>query len=779
MSHGIDIEYELMEYDRRRTGVISPLSLHRCLSSLGITVLTEQVQDLASVYQVPGGLDVRRIIKDIEDAPRPEDVAFSSLPLCMDELKVLAQALSARQVTLRDALRHFDTLNTGRVPSDAFFRVFGLSRPMRVIVRDFGNQVTGELDYFRVQAALRHAGLMNDVRASEFARPELPRSFASLVRAVRAHGIDVKAMFSQSDRLVAGKMAPRQFAAVLSSINHNLTALEVEKITRCFIDDDNLCSYGDLCRAIDEYKLPPIPVSAAVVQGEQELERPVSAEDILQKVIMVIAERRMNPREYFNAQMCDGAKELITKARFQRILNAMRLDLTTDEVDKLASLFEGPANTVCYPKFLEAVVKNEQGHVETVDEVLDRMREFLLKTKQVLAGRMQRYDREGSGEISFVQLASAIRASGFVVTPHELVEIRDMFAGTQYDGVKWHALCARVDPTPHELGPTLSDLRRAALREQESVPSYSAPPEPVAGIVLRIAQACEEHGIIIQDEFLAQDRSNSGHLAQEKFIAVLKTLPLILHPSDLRTIVHYYREMGAYTINYVLLCRDSVELLKLATEEEARPKPPPPPPPTPTIPPLPLHVHAFLQKYKQFAELKGIPPFIPFELHDKNMTGYVHVSKISECFHKAGFAPTRDEVVSIIRCFCDSRRTEWFNYKLFSYAVDCEDITEKSARELLATVTLPVNFAAEAATTVGTIREKLLARNRHIQLAFAGVRGDTVAIDDFTRRLESLDVVLNPEQTQALIKKYRMNTSDRVNWTAFCRDVENSRTIGF
>lgn len=774
-SHGIDIENEFREYDRRRTGLISATALHRCISDLGLTVLTDQIKMLESSYQTQGGIDIRRLVQDMREAPRPEELAFTAIPQCLDELRILADELCFRRITLREAVRQFDTLNTGRIPSDGFFRIFGMTKPMRVIVRSFGNHVTGELDYFRIENALRQTGLLREIPHDQLSRPELPRSFATFVRVVRERAIDLRLMFSQSDRSRLGKLAPRQFASVLGAVGADLPSLEIEKITRCFIDDDGMCSYDGICRAVDEYQLPPTP---SLSRKEVEVEKPVTPEDVLQKVRMIIADRRIDPREFFTVQTCDGATELITRSRFGRILSAMRLDLTNEEIDNLVILFGGPANTVNYPKFVRSLVKENEKREVNVDDVLNRLKEHLRTTKQCLADRAYRFDMEGSGEISFVQLGSVIQSVNFPITPHELVAIRDEFAGAKYDGVRWHDLCRRVDPTPKETGPTVSDLQRAAIRTQVDTPSFSLPPESVRNIVLRISQVCEQKSINLSEELMACDRRNDSVLPREQFIDILGRLPMTVTPSDMRVLVAYYRVSGTPSIDYVRFCRDSLELLKVEAEEAAKPKPAPSPPASPKVPRLPLHVRAFIQRYKQFIELIGKDSQAPFEPWDRNGTGYVHVSKVADVFRRVEFAAGRDEIESITREFCDSRRNEWFNYKLFAYVVDRENLSDRSPRQSLSPVTIPRNFAMELATTVGSIRNKLMTSHRPIRLAFAGVRGDTVAKDEFSRRLETMDIVLSSDQTEAIVKRYGLNTSDRVDWNAFCRDVENA-TIGF
>jgi hypothetical protein len=54
----------------------------------------------------------------------------------------------------------------------------------------------------------------------------------------------------------------------------------------------------------------------------------------------------------------------------------------------------------------------------------------------------------------------------------------------------------------------------------------------------------------------------------------------------------------------------------------------------------------------------------------------------------------------------------------------------------------------------------------------------TIPAQEFQRRLMAIDLVLHATQIQAIIRKYRVNVDNEVNWKAFVADVEQSKTIG-
>jgi hypothetical protein len=93
---------------------------------------------------------------------------------------------------------------------------------------------------------------------------------------------------------------------------------------------------------------------------------------------------------------------------------------------------------------------------------------------------------------------------------------------------------------------------------------------------------------------------------------------------------------------------------------------------------------------------------------------------------------------------------------------------------------MPISPAVEqgAKLIAGQIREKLLARHRRIDIAFNGITEDTISAIEFQKRLTAIDLVLAAGQTQTLIRRYRVNLTDQIDWKAFVADVNQSKTVG-
>jgi hypothetical protein len=210
---------------------------------------------------------------------------------------------------------------------------------------------------------------------------------------------------------------------------------------------------------------------------------------------------------------------------------------------------------------------------------------------------------------------------------------------------------------------------------------------------------------------------------------------------------------------------------------------------TQTLPTLSPAVHGFLKRYKAFCAQRRITPvdaFVPYDVptsgsmssRSRVTSGLVPAAKLFGVFANVQFELQTGDVELLQTAFRDTKRIDLFNYAVFIRAVNVEDITSQESRASLAS--LPISPAVEqsAKLIAGQIREKLLARHRKIDIAFTGITEETISAVEFQKRLTAIDLVLVAGQTQTLIKRYRVNLTDQIDWKAFVADVNQSKTVG-
>jgi Ca2+-binding EF-hand superfamily protein len=481
---------------------------------------------------------------------------------------------------------------------------------------------------------------------------------------------------------------------------------------------------------------------------------------------------------HFSAIPREGGGDEIPLARFSRTVTGLHIDLQQDEIEAIASLFPGELGRVRYQDFVDAVAPSTAPQEASAVEVVGRLRSFLATSFVTLAQSASRFDRENSGVISGQQFASALQFLKFPISPPELAAIRDAYPGRTRGSINWQVLCAEVD-------------RSAAPRDAapDITVGGSARPLPsgaIGELVRKIGSSAAFVGLDLAAELQAADARRAGLATQETFLEVLKKLPLDLAISEIRPLVSFYRVSGSSNINYVDFVRDIAAVANAPSPSPAA-IPAATPPPLPVLPPA---VHDLLKRFKSFCVQRRMAPtdvFLPYDIPTSGAlgaksahvtSGFLSAARLPAAFNTVQFVIQAAEVDALLAAFGDKRRPDLFNYAVLVRAVQAEDIASADSRASLAPAPVTPALEEAARLTAGQIREKLLARHRRIDLAFVGVTAAAIPAAEFQQRLGAIDLVLRSNQIQSLIRRYRVNQTDQIDWKAFVDDVNQSKTVG-
>jgi hypothetical protein len=107
-SHGVDFKSEILSYDYKRRGIITPVALHKWVGSMGTSVGNRGIQQLVMAYQKGDGIDALKLIEDIEKS-QTLTAAYRAQPAqCTTELMELSKELMKRRQNLREVLAAYD-----------------------------------------------------------------------------------------------------------------------------------------------------------------------------------------------------------------------------------------------------------------------------------------------------------------------------------------------------------------------------------------------------------------------------------------------------------------------------------------------------------------------------------------------------------------------------------------------------------------------------------------------------------------------------------------------
>lgn len=779
-AHAVDYENELLSYDYKKKGIITSVSLHRWFSSIGINLSNRAIQTIVLAYQAEGGINVRSLINGIKNTNSYNATLSARPPTCTAELADLARELARRRQNIREALQPFDRMNSGHVSVNNFYRCFGSSPSTKAIV-DFYLQ-EDYIDYLRIGNDLR--AVAKTIDTSQYVIPEQTPAFVKLATFIKFREIDAKLIFAQNDRLNTGKMPRRQFYAVLSSFGDMISPSGLKEIADSFAEGDDQCNYNLFCQALDKF-VPPAPRAVHKIHEiPEELTKAGDPNNLLEAARGTISTRRIDVDAHFVP--CEReypGQDEISLSFFDRLVYGMRIDLTHEEIESIASLFKGPHGGVLYKDFCNAVRIPVTTREINTSDVMEKLKSYLSQTRQRLYTSAARFDREGSGNISVQQLISALQFVRFDFTNQEIAALRDTYPGTQRNTINWKKLCDECDPKDVPFNNSASqneELGNSQINVQkERHEQYNLPPKNVSNILLKVADSANQLNVDIFSKLGSLDQNRRGSIPQYSFTNFIYSLPSQFTPIEIRTIGSFYRVSGSSDVNYVAFATDIKKVVEnqaeLQKEEETKPKDS-----TPQLEPLPeipQNVHSFIRRYKSYAQQMRITTIDLFRPYDSNHNGTVPIYTVQACFNNFNFQSLRNEIEQLVQVFRDKRKAELFDYNLFIRAVDEEDISSPDVLATLSSAPLSSQIERNAEIACSQIREKLLARHRRIEIAFADVQANSVQTTDFTQRLSKFDIVLTAGQLQSLIRKYRVNLTDQIDYKTFINDVNNSKTI--
>jgi hypothetical protein len=336
-----------------------------------------------------------------------------------------------------------------------------------------------------------------------------------------------------------------------------------------------------------------------------------------------------------------------------------------------------------------------------------------------------------------------LRTLRFDFTPREFAAIVEKFPGPEPGSVHWPNISQEVDQSP---------------KTEEPPPELAA---PVGDVPENIAKTLRRLGGLLAGVFESKD----GKMPQSDFTEALTRVGV--SPGEARLLSGYYRVPGSWVIDVAGMHRDLGRVPEEVEEETAKE----------VKREVDGGLRGVLQRYKRFVQQHRMAATAPFENYDGRRAGIVQGVRVSGIFHNEGFQIGKTELEGLLREFADGRRPEMFNYVAFGEAVRKSDIESEDVRGRMEDAPMIADMEAIADRAVGQIQQKLRARNKRIGRAFLGVRESGMTEEEFQRRIEGLDLIVRPTEIQAILRKYRIHMTDKVDWEAFCRDVEAGKTL--
>lgn len=719
-----------------------------------------------------------------------------------EKYEELARYLYDRCTNLYEVMKAYDVNNTGKVTADQFCRaLLGFDSAMHVF-RLAVDRNTKLADYRALQREIEKIDLKFTAQESNFAPDQIPEIVRKFVQQVNSHGIILTDVFLKLSAR-AGFVEPSRFLQTLRTLKLSFSIENYQEITKAFTKEGRV-DVKYFLRVAELYSqekyVPPPPE--------------VIIDHVKTKLIDLINDRRLNIWTIFKPYDRSG-NGLVPKSIFTNTLIALQFDLTEREIRTFVetiAIDEG--KNINYIEFAKTVyARRAINFDETIDSVLERLRNHVIEKGVRLARSLSVYDREKSGLISTSQFIAALRRIQFNLSEKDISLIRDKYEDKKMRHfLLWRKISEDVDVQQGPMGnmsasssnlqfsPSMREILSSSrtmttyntIQISSSNPTENRPvPDDLIPVFGRIFKSTSTFGIDIADEFLRKDKLKKGRVPRPFFVEVISMIHVELSTKELQDLCQFYTCQNSTDIYYMSFLKDVDEFGTLAAdanepdheEEEIQPVKNDD---YEYIPPMedcrttrslessdvPHDMASDVTQLKYGCQRMHIEPSDMFKDFDKKRTGFVSKDNFARCISASGVRLSQATIDSLAKHFQDTKRSDSVNYLRIIKAIN--ENTNTFHYE---------NISADEHETLQNqshkFMERLKQQRKNIGMVFKITDNldATMEEKEFVRRIQEACPTLTAEVLRLFVKKYRTETDGEVYYMRFVNDCKLERTL--
>jgi Ca2+-binding EF-hand superfamily protein len=729
---GVSLEDAFGDYDPKKTGTVTMAQLRKVLSYLNFWVNEAKFNSIVTDYGENGLFHYKNFISG-QAAPVPE-----SLPERI--LVRLALELKTAGFTIREWFQQFDPNRTGRIARPTFIRSWRLSAEFATqIAESYKFPTTDEIDYFRLADE-------TDAALAGYQQPSiqianLPPFFSRVREAMQIAQVDPIDSFVLADKYKRNRITGQQFSYELGMFGVTLSPVEWRDLVSLFSDIEGV-DYRRFCDVLKS-EIAANPPADAPTNG-------VDLDALLKHLSVTCANRHTQIEELFTD--CDArGTGTIPTLRFFRNLAVARFALSPREVSALESAFKVDGQTMDYRRFLAAISPKA---AQLVD-LRPRLGEFLRLRSISLQPILARFDRARTGRVTTSDLFTALRSISFDLNAAEVAQIKQSYGVSPTPTVPIDAFCAGIDFVAPAVAPDPRPPAGFVKPTMAAKAPRPAPPAAVVAVLDAAALAVDRLKIDLFDAFRAMDQPTQRLVPMLKFRNYLVNIGV----RDCEPAVDYYAfRDGIRYLDFVDDLRAFGRLVK--TQREPSPE-----------------TQRVLAAIKARAAADGIGVRGLFTRFDRDRSHRVLKLRLRDIL----VALEVDATAADLEHFADDfEDPKWADYVIYGPIVDYLEALPAPEEEPARTQSMRGASATddrEIYSMLNTFRGKLVARHKAAADVFRGCNPEGVSQQEFRERLSNLAIVLREMEIQRLIRKYRRPMAAEIDWVAFCRDIETSKTL--
>jgi Ca2+-binding EF-hand superfamily protein len=551
-------------------------------------------------------------------------------------------------------------------------------------------------------------------------------------------------LFEGYDRTKCGGVSHFQFHAVIGRAAPSLTKEEINEIESCY-RDVSLVRYLGIVEQVEQQRRDQIlsnPEVAASDSGSI-----IDTNQMIETLKEAYSSRRVDVSTLFQRTVVDGK---IPRQSFVRILSQSQRVLSLDEINALAERFDRGDGQIELDTFL-GIFKPSKALDDRVDvsETIQKVRSHLVSHRMLLRPQIEKYDRQGTGEILARLVLIGLQRCGIKFESGEYENLQAAYETTP-GMIEWKRLCQDVDDESVLSKPTAPD----EVTSRASRPLLSPLKHRT---VKKLADFAVKTGIRFRPEFLRQDRYKHGYVSEADFSRIISLVGAGLTPQEVRQVFGAYQSTSNWSFDYLSFCRDVEE--EMAGERG------------PILPEHPDLIRA-VRRYKAHLVSRRLDLRSIFIRFDPSNTGHVQLENLQAAFMSSGIDLTKTELAALVGAFSDPAIPERFRYRQLDKRAAKETITPGQIRFLLDPLRAAEEQTRQLTTALAEIRQKLAGRRGGLDVLFRGATGATMPRHEFSQRLERAGLIVRRPQLELIYDRYASGEAGDFDWRAFTADCE-------
>ena len=542
---GLTIEDAFEDIDQGKSGKIDEWRFRRLFSNLELWVSDQVFSKLWQTFSENNMLTYSDFITAFN-----QELTQTISKVSDQQLREFGSQVSITGMSIQDLFLPYDRFHSGYVTHDGFMAGAGNSDLSNAIWAGYKN-IRNEFPYFQfasdVAAAQARApanGVSNDL--------ELPTYFGNIARSVHDKGIDPHSVFSRFDRFGRGLIVPELFMSACSSMGLAVSPAQLQEIV-CIFSRNDLFDYRSFCAAL-QVEMKKLLMTRTIKQEQKQQiiksQSLVSADELVKRIMRQHIERHgqlplvlENQDKYHTGLLRDNI--FIYILRNEGYLDSDSEGFILCNSFRPQNYNDSNQKVVDYIAFSAAITPKEQSTEPQIDAIIDRLRNFLEKTRRCLKPILKRYDQAGEGIILFSQLLASFRMVEFDITQRETTLLKSKVApNNTFD---YESFCNIVDPiiVQNPLNQNQNDNsyqndfngnmrqnnfipRNTALAESFKVP-LSPPDEETKKALLQIYKIMKNAHADILSELRNYERNPLNQFKPSTLRAVLVNMEYLIH----------------------------------------------------------------------------------------------------------------------------------------------------------------------------------------------------------------------------------------------------------